>query len=132
MANDPYYFTHDANAASDPKIKAMIRKYGCEGYGRYWIVIEMLRTQAGYKIEDKPYNWDALAEQMHCTSDALALYIKDCIGVFELFIQDEAGFIYSQSLLKRMVHLDGVRAQRVRAAEAMHKIRREKEDAWKE
>ena len=123
MANDPYYFTHDANASGDPKIKAMIRKYGAEGYGRFWIVIEMLRTQAGYKIEDKPYNWEALAEQMHCTSDALALYIKDCIEVFELFVRDESGFIYSASLLKRMTHLDTIRAKRVRAAEESWKNR---------
>lgn len=30
---DCYYFPHDSNARSDPKIMALIQKYGIEGYG---------------------------------------------------------------------------------------------------
>ncbi len=30
---ETYYFLHDYNARNDPKIPAMISKYGAEGYG---------------------------------------------------------------------------------------------------
>jgi hypothetical protein len=39
---DAYYFSHDTNARNDPKIAAMRQSYGVEGYGLYWIVVEML------------------------------------------------------------------------------------------
>ncbi|MBV4438680.1 DUF4373 domain-containing protein [Clostridium tyrobutyricum] len=48
---ETYYFLHDYNARNDPKIPAMISKYGAEGYGYlafiritfiYRIIIEFL------------------------------------------------------------------------------------------
>ena len=50
---DSRYFKHDANARNDPKIKALLNKYKMEGYGRYWIVVEMLREASHYRLEDK-------------------------------------------------------------------------------
>ena len=132
MANDPYYFTHDATAANDPKIRAMIKKYGVAGYGMFWLILEMMRTQSKYKIDDKEYNWSALAEQMQCTCKEVKAFVKDCTEQFELFIYDEKGFYYSASFLKRMQRLDEIRAKRVRAAEIMHEKRREREGTFVE
>lgn len=130
MSKDPYYFPHDANASQDPKIMSMISRHGVAGYGMFWIVIERLRNESGYKIADKQYNWDALAMQMQCEPEAVKTFIENCIEL-ELFIKDD-GFFYSPALLKRMIHLDNVRGQRKRAAEAMHEKRREREEAWKD
>lgn len=117
MAKDPYYFTHDANAFSDPKIQAMVKKYGVAGYGMFWIIIERLRNESGYKLLDREYNWDALAMQMQCTSNDVKNFVSDCSCNYDLFVQ-EGGFFYSESLLKRMIHLDNVRGQRKKAADA--------------
>lgn len=116
MPKDSYYFKHDSNARNDPKIRALIQKYGLEGYGRFWIIIEILRESSKYKIETEEYMWYALAEQMHCTIENAQLFIKDCIEKFKLFTQED-GFFYSCSLLERMNKLDEIRAKRIRAAE---------------
>ncbi len=128
MSKDPYYFTHDANASHDPKIQAMMKKYGVSGYGMFWIIIERLRNESGYKLSDRPYNWDALAMQMQCTSEHVKEFVKDCCEQFDLLVMDD-GFFYSGSLLKRMIHLDSIREKRVRAAQSMHD-KKDKENAW--
>jgi len=112
---DAYYFKHDSNARNDPKIKALIKKYGIEGYGRYWIMIETLRESSGYKFEDKPYVWDALAEGMNCTTNQVNEFIDDCINIFELLTRDD-GMVYSRALLIRMIKLDEIRQKRSDAA----------------
>ena len=116
IMKDAYYFQHDSNARNDPKIKALIRKYGIEGYGRYWIILEMLRESSNYKLEDEQYIWDALAEQMHCSVEEIKDFIKDCINIFKLFTQDD-DFFYSAALLLRMTKLDNIREKRRNAAE---------------
>lgn len=113
---DAYYFKHDSNARNDPKIKALINKYGMSGYGRFWVIVEMLRESSNYKLVDKPYIWNALAEHMQCTSDDVKTFIKDCAGSFELLVQ-ENGFFYSATLLKKMEQLDVIRKKRQYAAE---------------
>jgi len=113
---DAYYFTHDYNARHDPKCKALINKYGIEGYGRFWIIIENLRESRGYKLEEKKYVWESLAEQLKCPVEETKTFIKDCINEFELLIQAD-GFFYSESLLERMAQLDGLRAKRQAAAQ---------------
>lgn len=116
MLKDAYYFKHDSNARNDPKIKALINKYGIEGYGRFWIVIEMLRESSNYKLEDEEYIWDALAEQMKCSVAEVKDFIDDCSKKFRLFNQ-ENGFFYSEALLTRMAKLDEIRQKRKYAAE---------------
>ena len=119
MATDTRYFTHDQNARHDPKIKALIKKYGIAGYGRYWIIIETMRENAGYKINQKKYVLEAFAEQMQCTASEVKAFLKDCVEEFELFTQQD-DFIYSESLLERMSKLDNLRVSRQRGAYAMH------------
>jgi len=124
---DSYYFKHDSNARNDPKIKALINKYGMEGYGRFWVIVEMMREDSTYKLADKQYIWNALAEQMQCTCKEVQEFIKDCVKDFELFIQED-GFFYSSSLLGRMAKLDNIRQKRSYAAQVMHEQRRSKEE----
>jgi len=45
MKKDAYYFSHDSNARHDPNICEMRLNYGMEGYGLYWVMIEMMREQ---------------------------------------------------------------------------------------
>jgi hypothetical protein len=41
------YFPHDANARFDPKCITLIAKWGFEGYGIYWFLLEYLYSQDG-------------------------------------------------------------------------------------
>lgn len=101
MAKDAYYFSHDSNARHDPKILSMRSVYGSEGYGWYWIIIEMLREQEDYKIMLNKYVWNALAMQTQCNADAMHSFVEDCINEFKLFESDGESF-WSESLNRRM------------------------------
>ena len=83
MPKDAYYFKHDSNARNDPKIKALKQKYGIEGYGRYWIIIEILRESTGYKIIDKMYNWQSIALEFKCELPEVMKFMNDCIDEFD-------------------------------------------------
>ncbi len=112
---DAYYFSHDSNARYDPKILALRSVYGVEGYGRYWILVEMLREADGYTLNRDKYFCQVCAMQMQCTPDVAEQFINDCIEEFHLFVADNHSF-WSPSLLRRMGKVDHLREQRRQAA----------------
>lgn len=102
MAKEAYYFSHDSNARHDPKITAMRSVYGSEGYGWFWIIVEMMREADQYKLEMQgKYTFNAYAMQMHTDSKTAGQFITDCIDEFGLFHSDGTYF-WSPSLLRRM------------------------------
>lgn len=115
MSKEAYYFSHDSNARQDPKICAMRARYGAEGYGWYWMLIEMLREQEDFKLTCKTYIYDALAMQMQCKKDAIEIWIKDCITEFDL-LESDGEFFWSNSLIKRMGSKNEVSEKRRQAA----------------
>ena len=112
---DAYYFSHDSNARNDTKILTMRCDYGLEGYGMYWIIIEVLRDEGEYRLKYDDSTFKALAMQMHCKVDAIKSFIEKCINEYELFCNDESYF-WSDSLLRRMNKLEEVREKRKQAA----------------
>lgn len=98
---ETYYFSHDYNARNDPKILAMRSEYGAEGYGWYWMIIEILREQPEYKLEYNKYLCITLAMQLQCDKNALHGYVEKCINEYKLFTTDGT-YIWSNSLLRRM------------------------------
>lgn len=101
-AKDSIFFSHDANARHDPKILEMRSLYGAEGYGWYWIIVEMLREQKDYRLKWKgQYVCNALAMQMQCSPDTAYKFVDDCINHFNLF-QSDGDFFWSDSLIRRM------------------------------
>jgi len=114
---DSYYFQHDSNARNDPKIKALINKYGLEGYGRFWVIIEMLRESSKYMLEDEDYIWEAIAEHMKIDLLETHKFIDDCINKFKLLERNEDGSFFSLALLERMKKLDEIRLKRKQAAD---------------
>lgn len=117
MGKDAYYFSHDSNARHDPKILALRSVYGCEGYGWYWIIVEMLREQEDYCIKINKYTWNALAMQMQCNADAAKKFVMDCINEFELF-ETDGDYFWSESLLRRMEKKDAKSRKARKAAMA--------------
>ena len=100
MAKETYYFSHDSNALTDTKILNMRADYGLEGYGLYWVIIEMLRNEESYKLSLNKNTYRAIKTLTNTTID-IEKFIKDCIEDYELFVQENEKF-YSNSLLKRM------------------------------
>ncbi len=118
--NKARYFSHDDNARQDSKIVSMIAHYGVEGYGRYWIILEYFRRTTGHKLENKSYNWEALAELMLIKPEEVKKFVNDCAEKFELFVKKD-NFYYSPSFLARMVKIDQISLIRAAAGRLSHK-----------
>jgi len=105
MGKNAYYFSHDYNARQDPKILALKADYGVEGYGRFWVIVEMMAEQDDYKLKLNQITNNALAVEFMCQKDEAEKFIKDCIKKYELFKSDD-NFFWSESLLRRMAIKD--------------------------
>jgi DnaD/phage-associated family protein len=95
----------------------MINQYKIEGYGRFWIVVEILREQQDYRLPLKNYIFDALALRLQCAAEEAEKYITDCINLFELFDSD-GEFFWSNSLIRRMKQKEDRSLQASNAAQA--------------
>jgi hypothetical protein len=114
MMKDTYYFSHDNNARRDPKIIALMDKYSAEGYGVYFMLIEILSEQHSYKIEKFPKLVSVFAREMFIKADRLEEILAYIINECELLKQDER-FIWSESLMRRKEHQEVKRKARVEA-----------------
>ena len=85
-----YYFQHDYNPTSDPKIVCLLGEYGGLGYGVYWRIVEMLHQENEHKLPLKQYIYVAIAKQMLTDAKQIEAIIKNCVEVFELFQCDDS------------------------------------------
>lgn len=119
---DAYFFSHDCNARNDPKILALRSVYGAEGYGVYFMLIEILREQPEYKLTVNKYIWNTLAMQMQMQTEKVQEIIEDCCTEFtdgengEPLLVNDGKYLYSASLLRRMGRVENV--SRIRSAAA--------------
>jgi hypothetical protein len=102
MAKDVYWFKHDANARRDQKIMTMRLVYGAEGYGWWWMLIELMREAQEHKLRlTGKHTLAALAKELDAKPQKLKEFIQDCIEEFELF-QSDGEYFWSPSLVRRM------------------------------
>lgn len=87
------YFSHNASTRRNPKIQAMMIIYGTEGYGWFWILLELLREQPNYSYPfTNKYAFQILAKEMNCEPKQAEKFITDCIEEFQLFQTDGESF----------------------------------------
>ena len=79
-----YYFSHDHYSRCDMKIILLQSKYGMEGFGIYWAIIEKLHENNGWLQND----CSILAYEFRVKEDI----IKDIINSFDLFIFKDKSF----------------------------------------
>lgn len=114
---DAYYFSHDSNAKDDPKCVLLIEQLGMEGYGIFWVLIETLRDQPEYKYPLALI--PALARRYNTTTEKIKTVVMQ-YGLFE--IADEE-FFYSDSLNRRMQHLEYKRQIAIKAGKKSAEMR---------
>ena len=114
---DAYYFPHDSNAKDDPKCIMLIEELGLEGYGIFWMLLETLRDQPGYKA---PINMiPGLARRYNSTPEK----VKAVVLRYQLFEVDEDEFFFSLSFQRRMEVIDGMRQKRSIAGRKGNEVR---------
>ena len=117
---DAYYFSHDSNARNDQRLMKVRMKYGPEGYGIYFMVIEILRDTENYKLHISDVNsicFDIRSKEEN---------VLDILKNYNLF-EFEDDFFYSKSLSRRMEKLDKIKEIRresgKKGAKATAKVR---------
>lgn len=116
VSKDAFYFTHDSNAKDDPKIIQLIEEMGLEGYGIYWILLELMRDQKNYKY--KLYLVPAIARRYNTTFEK----IKNVITKYGLFVIEDDEF-YSIAFINRMTAWDEIKEKRSNAGKKGNEIR---------
>lgn len=119
---DAYYFPHDCNARNDPKVLALRSVYGAEGYGVYFMLVEILREQPDYKLQVTKYLYHALAMQMQIDASTLQKIVDDCCNEFtdgddNTLLINDGEYLFSASLLRRMERVDDISRLRKEAAQ---------------
>ncbi len=105
---DAYYFGHDANAFTDPKIMRLRASLGLEGYGFYFAILELMRNEKDYILDIE--DMDFLFFHLGIDQAKLKQMLSKCLAV-GLFKQ-EGSKLFSDSFLVRMVEVDKIRAKR--------------------
>lgn len=100
MAVNNRYFPHDSNAKDDPKCVLLIDDMGMEGYGIYWMLIEVLREQPDYSYPI--VNAMALARRYNTSTES----VKQVIYKYDLFVVEEDRIFFSESLNRRMAEAE--------------------------
>lgn len=90
------YFPHDSNSRNSDKLLPIRMKYGAEGYGIYFMILERLREEKNY-MSVKDYNM--LAFDLRVDTSKLKAIVED-FGLFA-FTEDGECF-YSEGFNKRM------------------------------
>lgn len=96
MRKEAYYFSHDSNAKDDPKSSLLIEELGLEGYGIYWVLIEVLRDQPGYTYPLRML--PIIARKYNTTTPKVETVIRN----YGLFSINEIDNFFSLSLNARM------------------------------
>lgn len=110
------YFSHDSNARNSDKLMKVRMGLGAEGYGIFFMLIERLREEEGYK---STIDYDTLAFDLRVEPEK----VKQVVENYDLFKFTEDGkYFYSDSFNERMEMMDKRAQQRIskakKAAEA--------------
>lgn len=110
MSKDAYYFSHDSNAKDDPKCVLLIEQLGLEGYGIYWVLIEILRDQPNYRYPIALI--PSIARRYNTTTEK----VKTVLTAYTLFAIENDEFFYSESLDNRMKIREAISEKRRNSA----------------
>jgi hypothetical protein len=106
-----FYFSHDFEPTSDPKIQALISEYGGLGYGIWWRIIEMLHSDDDHKLPKKQFLYRAIAGQMKCEYVLIEEFIDFAINVLEL-LNTDGNYFWSNRVFKNFEQMDKERGWR--------------------
>ena len=94
MTKDTFYFSHDHNSRTDPKIKRLLARHGMQGYGIFWAIVEDLYNNANALQTD----YETIAFDLRVDASVVQSIIED----FNLFSFD-GETLWSASVERRLI-----------------------------
>lgn len=79
------WFSHSTSAKDDPKVKAIRKVYGAEGYAYYFMLLEIIYANGGTLDLSSDIMHDSVADSIGMQPEEMDLFIGDCadIGLFD-------------------------------------------------
>jgi hypothetical protein len=122
-----YYFQHDFEAIADPKIQYILAKFGAEGYGLWWRIVEMLHQDEHNRLPLKPYVFFALDGQLALDNGVSKSFIDTCIEDVEL-LQTDGEYFWSERVLKNVGKMQDIKEKRSSAGKKSAEKRSENQE----
>ena len=122
---EAYYFSHDYSTTNDPKIQALLGKFGAKGYGIYWRIVEILHEEPEHKLHLKPYIFEAIASTFKEDVGSIKKIIDYSVKVCELFTK-QSNYIYSERVLQNISKRDKIKEARSFAGKKSAEVRSNK------
>lgn len=119
MKKDAFYFPHFCNARHDRKIKRVLKELGIEGYGIYFMLLEVLREQTDFKYPLSEI--DLLADEFGTSEQKVKVVICN-YGLFEI---DENDMLFSLKLIEFLQPYLKMKEQRSLAGKASAEKRKQ-------
>lgn len=118
MNKDAYYFPHFCNARHDRKLLRLRKELGVEGYGIYFMLLEVLREQQDFKFPLDDI--DLLADEFGVSETKVSVVVAN----YKLFDLDEDKMFFSLKLIEFLEPYLNMKEQRRIAGIASGKARR--------
>ncbi len=122
------WFKHDTNAHNDVKLKLLRRKFGAEGYGVYFMLLEIIGEYANednieeWGFVDKHHSLETLADECNVAADKLKEILLFCNEVELLEKRNER--LYCEKILKRLdVYAQRVLRKKSKEEQSMNSVR---------
>ena len=94
------YFRHNVNSRSDLSLSLVLDEFGAEGYGRYWLIIELLYIAEDQMIELSNLTKRSFASSWKCNLEEVDEFIAYLVDVELMTI--EGDMLYSNGVMKRV------------------------------
>ena len=117
MKKDAYYFPHYSNARNDSKLLKLRRVLGVEGYGIYFMLLEILREQTDFRLPIK------IVEELEYDLRVSKEKILSVITNFELFEVDSEFFFSPKLLFYLQPYIESSERARIAARVRWDKIK---------
>ena len=96
------YFPHDADMRNDPRIKALRRKFGIEGYGVYSMLLEFLADSDYFEFKNDSLSLELVAGDFDIETDKLVTILQYCFQLDLFQLDAKTNIISCKSLDKRL------------------------------
>ncbi len=97
------YFAHDADAASDMKCRKLVRRWGYEGYGRWWRLCELLAAEHGHRLDMGDADVaGVVADELGMTLEEVSEFVSYLVEN-SLLKTDDEGHVWSERMAKNSV-----------------------------
>ena len=99
------YFPHDADASTDEKLIYLESKFGMNGYGFYFKMLEILTRSNGFKIEYNDIKKSVYVKRVGLSFREFDEILDECLRDEIKAFVIENGYLYSPGLIKRLTPL---------------------------